>query len=233
MVEVEWGGETMVALAGRALWWARRETLCVADVHLGKSAAFRSAGIPVPEGTTSADLARLSALVLACGAKRVVILGDLLHARSGRAAKTMEAFAAWRVRHAEVDVLLIRGNHDVSAGDPPDEWGMRVEDEGFADEGDGEVGFAHDPGGVEEQWGKSVLCGHVHPAVTMVGVRRGMRAPCFWFRERVCVLPAFGSFTGMKGVSPSVRDRVLAVGDDEVVEVSRGAKMRDRSFRIH
>jgi metallophosphoesterase superfamily enzyme len=133
-------------------------------------------------------------------------------------AETMEAFAEWRVRHSGVDVLLIRGNHDVGAGDPPGEWKVRVEDEGFSEDGDGEVGFAHDPAFRVE--GKRLLCGHIHPAVMMVGVTRGVRVPCFWFRAGVGVLPAFGSFTGTKGVTPSGRDRVLAVGPDEVVDVS-------------
>ena len=44
-------------LAERALYWPRAATLFVADVHLGKAAAFRAGGVPLPRGATAADLA--------------------------------------------------------------------------------------------------------------------------------------------------------------------------------
>ena len=52
-------GETLHLHADRALYWPRRRMLIVADVHLGKAAAFRSHGIPIPRGTTQKNLQRL------------------------------------------------------------------------------------------------------------------------------------------------------------------------------
>lgn len=77
-------GERVELLAERALHWPRARTLFVADVHLGKTAAFRAGGVPLPGGTTAADLARLSAVLAATCAERLVVLGDLLHAAAGR-----------------------------------------------------------------------------------------------------------------------------------------------------
>ncbi len=203
------------------MWWARTATICVADVHLGKAAAFRSGGVPVPEQTTAADLERLSALVKQFPPRRVVILGDLLHARSGRVHVTMDAFGAWRASHRDVDVLLVRGNHDRSAGDPPVEWNLRVVDEPHAEAGDGRILLAHDPDvdGSRPVDGRGMLCGHIHPGVTMFGAARTLRAKCFWLRQSVGVLPAFGSFTGGKAIRPTRGDRVFAVGPDGVHEV--------------
>lgn len=216
MIDVRWGGEDWVALGERALWWPRRRTLCVADVHLGKAAAFRSAGVPVPE-SAPADLARLAALIGRWGAQRLVILGDLLHARSGVTPAVIGAFADWRRTHGMLDVLLARGNHDVNAGEPPAEWRIRVLDGRCADEGDGDVRFCHDPADVPEEAGPT-LCGHLHPAVLLNGKSRAVRAACFWFGERVAVLPAFGSFTGARVVRPARGDRVLVVRDGEIAE---------------
>ncbi|HET8584747.1 MAG TPA: DEAD/DEAH box helicase, partial [Casimicrobiaceae bacterium] len=56
-------GERVVLHAARALAWPREKTLFVADVHLGKGAAFRAGGIPLPRGTTATDLRRLDALI--------------------------------------------------------------------------------------------------------------------------------------------------------------------------
>src|SRR5687768_1975535 len=69
-------GERVELLASRALLWPAQATLFVADVHLGKAAAFRAGGVPVPRGATGADLQRLSALVASTGARRLVVLGD-------------------------------------------------------------------------------------------------------------------------------------------------------------
>ena len=76
-------GEAVELYAERALLWTRMRTLFVADVHLGKAAAFRAGGVPVPRGSTASDLARLGALVEASGAKRLCVLGDFLHAKAG------------------------------------------------------------------------------------------------------------------------------------------------------
>ncbi|HET7136231.1 MAG TPA: metallophosphoesterase, partial [Casimicrobiaceae bacterium] len=112
-------GERVVLHAARALSWPREKTLFVADVHLGKGAAFRAGGIPLPRGTTANDLRRLDALIAESGASRLVVLGDFLHAKAGRVAALSTAFVAWRARHATLDVVLVRGNHDAHAGDPP------------------------------------------------------------------------------------------------------------------
>ena len=49
-------GEQVELLALRALHWPRERTVFVADVHLGKAAAFRAGGVPLPRGSTAADL---------------------------------------------------------------------------------------------------------------------------------------------------------------------------------
>ena len=95
--------------------WAVTATLLVAAVHLGKAATFRNAGIPVPEGSAQADLARLERLVQETAARRLIVLGDLFHARSGCTQAVFDEFAATRSRMPETEVLLIAGNHDRAA----------------------------------------------------------------------------------------------------------------------
>ena len=58
-VSVEFGGEALLLLPDRAVYWASRKTLIVADVHLGKGNTFRKAGLPVPAGSSEKDLRRL------------------------------------------------------------------------------------------------------------------------------------------------------------------------------
>src|SRR5438105_4823650 len=83
-------------LPARALYWPRAGTLFAADIHLGKAATFRAASIAIPEGPTGDDLARLSQALARTGACRLVMLGDLFHARKGRATSILSAIAEWR-----------------------------------------------------------------------------------------------------------------------------------------
>jgi len=211
-------GEPAVLLPDPALFLPSRGTVLVTDLHLGKEASFRSHGLGIPEGDSAADLERLSRLLTACGAVRMIILGDFFHARSGRSEELDTSLLRWRLRHPEVELLLIRGNHDRGAGDPPSALGIDcrtgpVEEAGLV--------LCHEPGGRDPgPAGGYTLAGHLHPSVVLKGGgRERMRLPCFWFGVREGVLPAFGRFTGTAPVTPRPGDRIFVVGEGVVVEV--------------
>lgn len=207
-------GEELVLLAERAAFWRAAGTLLVADAHLGKAAAFRAAGVPVPRGTTGGTLQRLDAALARTRASRVLFLGDLLHAREGRAAATLQAVQQWRERHAAVEMVLVRGNHDARAGDPPASLGIGCID-GPLDETP--FSFAHHPRRSDTGY---ILAGHLHPAVRLSGAAGAReRLPCFWFGTEVGVLPAFGEFTGLADVTPAPGDGVWVVAGDSVIAV--------------
>ena len=103
----ELAGETVTLLPERALYWPRRAALLIADLHLGKDATFRASGVPLPGGTTAADLARLSVALERSGARRLVILGDFFHARRGRDPALLAEVAAWRAAHADLEIVLV------------------------------------------------------------------------------------------------------------------------------
>ena len=208
-------GEELLLLADRAVYWPARATLLVADPHFGKAAAFRFAGLFVPRGTTTAALSRLSLLLAATGAERIVFLGDFLHAREGRSGEMMAAIAVWRRQHASVAMTLVRGNHDRRAGDPSPEVGIEVVDGPLAA---GPFALAHHPVAVE---GRYVLAGHIHPCVTVRGrAKQRERLACFWFGRQKGVLPAFGEFTGCGEISPAEGERVWVVAGAEVIAMA-------------
>jgi len=207
--------ESLVVLRDRALYWARRRTLLIADLHLGKAASFRAAGVAVPEHSTHADLARLGALLSTTRAERLVVLGDLLHARAGRTSATIDAFTRWRTSFSGLTIELIRGNHDRHAGDPPESFGMTCESPPVDDE---PFVFVHEP--PEEDPRGYALCGHLHPAVRLHAPgRQSVRLPCVWFGRRAAVLPAFGSFTGTSIVRPRSGDRVIAITPEGLFDI--------------
>ncbi len=219
-LEIELDGAPLVLHQDRSAWCARSRTLFVADIHLGKSATFRAAGLPVPERTTGHDLSRLSAAVQRTAPETLVVLGDLLHAKSGRTEAVRDEFMAWRDEHAQLCITLVRGNHDRSSGDPPADWGIKVVDPGATT---GAFTLMHEPPADAPY---ATLAGHIHPAVRLhdPAVRRSVRMPCFWQRSKLLVLPAFGSFTGTFAVQPGQADRVIGVTEEGLFDVTRLAR---------
>ena len=215
MTECIVAGEKLHLLAERAAYWPARKTLFVADFHLGKAASFRSAGIALPSGTTTENVQRLDRAIGRTGAGRVVFLGDFLHSAQGRAPRTLERFASWRESRRAVELTLVRGNHDLKAGDPPEGWDMRCIEAG---ETLGPFILNHEPGASR---GGYALAGHIHPAVRLsASGEKSLRLPCFWFGARFGVLPAFGAFTGNAQVLPKRGDQVFVIAEAQVLQVA-------------
>jgi DNA ligase-associated metallophosphoesterase len=205
-------------LPQRALWWASEKTLLVADVHLGKGATFRALGQPLPRGGSSGDLQRLSALVAQLQAQRLVVLGDFWHSRQGFTPTLFHALQQWRRKHEQLQMLLVRGNHDraISKGSIPASLGIELVDEPFPLASS--LYACHAPllqvPGLPPSGGNGTsnksparvsanapeafyLAGHLHPAVRLMGKGHdSSRLPCFVLQAGQLVLPAFGSLTG-------------------------------------
>ena len=218
----------ILLLPGRAALVPASRTLLVADLHLGKAATFRRAGIPVPEGSAQRDLARLAAIVAEHDVRRLVVLGDLFHAKGGCTPQVFAEFAAMRSRIADTQVVLVLGNHDRAAGRLPESLGLDVcvpclDEPPFH--------FVHEPSTAVAASGHDVftVAGHLHPTVSIrspSGDRLADR--CFVAEPGVLVLPAFGSFTGGHRVEPTEDMRLGIARDDGVADVTRIAAANAR-----
>lgn len=217
----------IVLMPGRVAFLPATKTLLVADLHLGKAATFRHRGIPVPEGSSQKDLARLAMLVAATHARRLLVLGDLFHARSGCTSEVFDEFTAAREEFASTEVLLVAGNHDRSVGRLPAGLGidsvLRTHDEP-------PFHFVHEPGTPLPEPHRDepfTVAGHLHPTIS-VSAPSGDRFTdrCFFAETGLLVMPAFGSFTGGHRVKPTESSRVWIARDDGVVEVTSLARPR-------
>lgn len=214
-------GEELTLLPELAIFWSAERTLFIADPHWGKAATFRAGGIPVPSGTTDESIARLDRLLKRTSARQIIFLGDLLHAREGRSQEMFGAVAHWRESKPDVDLMLVRGNHDRRAGDPPSELRIRCEDAPYAMQ---PFVLDHHPRQSADGY---VLAGHVHPGIRIHGAgRQHERLPCFLFGKDVAILPAFGDFTGLVDVVPVEGDRVYAIADSAVVLIEDRPKAK-------
>ena len=213
---IEVAGETLVLHSERALWWPARRMLLLADVHFGKGAVLRRAGLAVPTGQTLADLARLDALITYYRPAQMVVLGDLVHGAAPPRAPWIASVVQWRTRHAAIAMRLIAGNHDrhfdASA------LGFEVVGEALTA---GPFSLRHAPCHIA---GTYVLAGHVHPGTTLRDGWRRHRLPAFRFTDQCALLPAFGALTGLHDTPPRSGERIVAVTPAGLLDLGLPAK---------
>ena len=210
--DVVWGTERLLLTGERAVIWPAERIAFVADVHLGKESVFRRHGLAVPDGPTGSNLSRLSEVVRRHACRRVIVLGDFMHAPPGRDDTWPASVTSWLDQHDGVEMEVVAGNHDRASGrlrlDRRIRWhaGPLTIDP-FV--------LTHEPARPARGF---AICGHVHPVVRLrVGAER-LRAPAYWYRGDSAVLPAFGRFTGGHAIRPGRGDRVWLVDDGAVVE---------------
>lgn len=207
---IEVRGEEIELLPERAIHWISRRMLMVADVHWGKTETFRARGIPIPDGVFAADLLRLGSAIRRSGATKLVVLGDLVHAKDGLTDDVRSAVDTWREEHA-IELVLIRGNHDTMP--MPASWKIQEIDDALIE---GPFTLAHEPIRAK---GTFVWGGHVHPMVRLSGRGDSLRLACFHVGEHVGALPAFSEFTRGINVRRGKGDRVFVPVEDRVIEV--------------
>jgi DNA ligase-associated metallophosphoesterase len=215
---IQCAGYTFQLLPQRALWWASEKTLLVADVHLGKGATFRALGQPLPRGGSARDLQRLAALVAQLQAKRLIVLGDFWHSRRGLNPMLFNALHQWHGQHEQLQVMLVRGNHDraISRSNLPPSLGIEIVEEPFTlapglyachepplqvpglppQANNGTAIMLSAPVSTDAPEG-FYLAGHLHPALRLRGKSLDSAfLPCFVWQTGQLVLPAFGSLVG-------------------------------------
>lgn len=216
--EVELAGETVVLHSDGALFWPREGIAAIADLHLGKSQAFRNAGLPLPRGGTSHDLARLDRLVRDTAPRTLLVLGDLLHGALDRDAAWFARWHLWRESHAALRVQAVLGNHDRAF----DAERLRIENLGAALHL-APFRFAHVPKTDDDA---HRVAGHLHPVVRLRDTGLNARIPVFWLGATNTVLPAFTRFAGGYEIEPRRGDRLFACGEDMIASLPGAAFAR-------
>lgn len=182
--------EVLTLTNQRALFWKNEKSLVVSDLHIGKTAHFRKAGIPIPSAILDNDLNRLKGLIDHFDTKTVLVVGDLFHAENNT---DIDQFQEFLQENPLVNFELIKGNHDRLKESFYESLGITV----YKTHKDvGAFRFVHD----EQHCGGDVFCvsGHTHPGVMIRG--RGkvlIKLPCYEVSEHRLILPAFSEFTGL------------------------------------
>jgi DNA ligase-associated metallophosphoesterase len=215
-ISITHGGQPLHLLPCGAAFDEASARLFVADLHLGKTQIFREAGIPLPEGPDAGVLEKLSQCAADTGAREIVVLGDLFHARPAGFQQMLQRLKDWRARHPGILWTVVPGNHDRRV--PWDEWlpGAAIVPE---DAMLGPWQLRHHPP-EDDLPVAPLVCGHLHPGLRLGRSRvNRMHVPCFWQRGRTLILPGFGTFTGLHLIKRTPGDRAWAAAAGRVVEV--------------
>ena len=176
-----------------SIYLASQRSLLVADLHLGKDASFRAAGVPVPHGMNEETLASLSQAIEETAAEHVLLLGDLIHDRDSMTSALIKTFASWRGQHANCRVTLVRGNHDRHVDSFPQAWRLNVTTQARI----GNLLLLHEVTAETLAADDSIqIGGHLHPVVSVGRGADQMRVRCFVVDPSQITLPAFGPFKG-------------------------------------
>jgi DNA ligase-associated metallophosphoesterase len=208
-------GQDLVLLPQKAIYWKQEKALIAADVHLGKVGHFRKAGIAVPRDMEQTDLSELSDLVFDHKPQKLIFLGDLFHSDMNA---DWEWFRMWRQQHKKLEIILIRGNHDILHDKHYLELNVSLHDHLQM----GPFLMLHHPLSEDSLAGISAyaFCGHIHPGVNLSGkARQSITIPCFAFGEKQAILPSFGRFTGRVAIRHEKTDRIFGVLRDKVIAV--------------
>ncbi|UKT65730.1 ligase-associated DNA damage response endonuclease PdeM [Pedobacter mucosus] len=206
-------GEELILDKERALYLPQHQLLAISDLHLGKSAHFRKAGLQVPSTIAQSDLQRLDLLIKQYHPKTLLINGDMFHHDLNT---DIDEFSDWRKQYQELNFLLVKGNHDRLSNADYASMDIDIHEPSFCL---GPFCFIHDaPKCTEEEL--YPISGHIHPGVTIVGkAKQKLKFPCFYFGTEYAVLPAFSLFTGLYNIRPKTSEKIFAVTPNKVVEV--------------
>lgn len=195
-LEISIKGSLFFIHGERALYWPSHRWLIISDVHLGKATHFRKSGIALPTYSSTRDYERIADLIQFYQPETVVFTGDLFHSESNG---EWDQFIQFRQQFS-CDFALIEGNHDLLTTEhlakaQIQDWGLQREIDQFT--------FQHHP---EELTHSHVICGHLHPGVSIRGkAKQGVKLPALIVTKNCTYLPAFGELTGcvtLKNIKP-------------------------------
>lgn len=198
--------------ADGSLFFPEQQLLVISDLHLGKDASFRAAGIPVPTGINNQLLVQIGEAIATTQCDHLVFLGDLIHNRDSLTDSLINQFADWRASHRDLKITLVRGNHDRHVAEFPKPWQLET---CHLHQVNG-INLVHDPASGASLGNQFFICGHLHPVVTVGSKADRMRFRCFAQYQNHLVMPAFGAFKGGLKLSSRNMAACFAISDNQI-----------------
>ena len=200
----------------RCLFWEEEKALILSDLHLGKTGHFRKHGIAVPQKVFTEDMQRLIEQISYFKPKQVIAVGDLFHSEAN---KELTLFLKWRNDFPFIDFILVKGNHDILKKDWYDLAGIKVFETVYSVNN---FDFLHDPSeaSAETPGSNFTFSGHIHPGINICGLaKQNLQFPCYYFADKLAILPAFSKFSGLAMVKKKGGDTIYAIVNQSLVKI--------------
>ncbi len=218
-MQINLQNETVEITAERTLWLARKKTLFLSDVHLGKATHFRKAGMYISGKTGHKDLDRIAFQLRHYQPDRIVFLGDLFHSEYNQ---EWEAFIDLRNHFKAVEFILVEGNHDIMDRKFYERANVTLIAEGYIEGG---WEWRHHP---SDEPGGFQICGHIHPGIRLRGKgRQSITLPCFVHEPHRFIFPAFGRLTGKMTYTAPEGSTYYPIAGSEVLSLRDSDKLKD------
>ncbi len=178
-----------------------KETLIIADVHMGFEEYVNKSGILIPRTQFDDTIKELNTIfkkLQGFKIQRIIINGDLKH-EFGTISET-----EWRntlklidylLKHCK-EIILIKGNHDTILGPIAKKRGIKVKSHVLLDN----ILVCHGNEVVEEvDKAEIIIIGHEHPAISLNENSRVEKFKCYlkgkWHNKTLIVMPSFNTVT--------------------------------------
>lgn len=125
----------------------------------------------------------------------------------------METFGQVRKAFTQCSFELIVGNHDILSETQYNRARLTIHPKQLVLN---KLLLTHEPLETTPE-GFFNLAGHLHPGAHLIGTgKQSLTLPCFFVKADQCILPAFGSFTGLARVRPKTGEKIFVVADGKV-----------------
>lgn len=183
---IDFGGQLLTLFESGALWWPRRKTLVVSDMHLCKGDRIaRLGGSLLPPYDSIDTLRKLQETVDQLRPERVLSLGDSFDDVESSLTMSENAREAVLRVAAGRQLIWVAGNHDPMPVSMPGSYVSEYALDGIA--------FRHIS---ESGCSGPEISGHYHPKASVLLGGRKLRRQCFVLSGQRLMMPAFGTYTG-------------------------------------
>lgn len=202
-----------------SVYWEAENSLLVADLHLGKETSFRKAGMPLPGNASAKTCRALLKEISHFQPTRVIVLGDLVHARCSWS-QELEEIIAELCNSCRIDLIV--GNHDLGSRMQLQACGLILH-EPYLEMAD--LQLIHDPGAVDAKRldgnSKHIVAGHLHPGLRLGSATTdSVQLKCFLVSPSLLVLPAYGFLTGAKCLPLENAQTAFVIADNALLKVN-------------
>lgn len=208
-------GENLVLHPLKALYWPEKKTLLLSDVHVGKVGHFIKNGISIPSFSAKNNYWNLAILFDHFKPEKMVVIGDLTHSAANA---EWHEFHDFMDNYPAIKKIVVAGNHDAVHSEAFRQLQFEMHPSLLLPP----FTLLHDPPAPSDiQAGAYYISGHLHPGVRLLGkAKTSLVLPCFYFGAQQALLPAFGAFTGYKAIKIKRSDRIFAVTEEAVIDLS-------------